>query len=325
MIRTDDERACPGPAKTGCALARAARGWVALAWLAGAASPALALSGGAGSAPLAPDSPWTGVGSLSVNGQLFTGTLIAPGYVLTAAHVAGGASPANVIFRSAGGHSFSSVASEIHVNPAYSGSSRGNVLGDPTNHADLAIVKLAQAAPDTLPRYALYSGPILGQVISLVSFGRSTTQASTGVNRVDRVFDDTQGVGQSYLFDVDGPDLSSNRIGAHVPANGTLGSGAEAGLISGDSGSAAFVQVGGQWQLAGINSFAITFAPGPTTLGAHGSGGGGIVLAGQQAWIQSVIAPVPEPHSAWMMLGGLLALGGWRLRRDRAAGARPPR
>lgn len=307
------ESGCQNHRAVGRVPSLAAHGALLLALLAGA-SPALALSGGAGSASLPADSPWAGVGSLSVNGQLFTGTLIAPGYVLTAAHVAGGANPASVVFQTAGGQSFSSVASEIYVNPAYTGSSLGNVPGDPSNHADLAIIKLADAAPITLPSYSLYNGPLVGQVISLVSYGRSTTQATTGANLVDTVFNDTQGVGQTYLFDFDGPDLSTNRLGASVPANGTLGSNAEASLISGDSGSAAFVQVNGQWQLAGINSFAITFAQGPATQGAYGTGGGGIVLSGQQAWIQSVIAPVPEPHSVWMMLGGLLALRGWRRR-----------
>ncbi len=278
---------------------------------------ALALSGGAGAAALPVDSPWAGVGSLSVNGQLFTGTLIAPGYVLTAAHVAGGADPASVVFQASGGLSFSSVASDIFVNPAYTGSSLGNVPGDPSNHADLAIIKLANAAPITLPSYSLHSGVLLGQVVSLVSYGNSSTLATTGVNRIDLVFNDLQGTGQTYLFDFDGPTLSTNRLSASVP--GTLGAGTEAGLISGDSGSAAFVQIDGQWQLAGINSFAVTFSQGPHTQGAYGTGGGGIVLSGQQAWIQSVIAPVPEPNSAWLMLGGLLALGGWRRRQASAA------
>lgn len=268
------------------------------------ASSAHALSGGAGSAELGPDSPWAGVGSLSVNGQLFTATLIAPGYVLTAAHVIGGAAPSAVVFRTQGGASFSSAASEIVVHPAYTGSSVGNPPGDPSRHADLAIIKLAQAAPITLPAYSIHRGSLLGHVLSFVSHAHSSTLATTGANRVDVVFNDLAGVAQTYLFDFDGPDLSTNRIGAHVPANGTLGGQLEAGLVSGDSGSAAFLQIDGQWKLAGINSFSATFAAGPATQGAFGTGGGGIVLAAHQAWIQSVIAPIPEPSSGWRMLGG---------------------
>ena len=293
---------------------------LALGGLLFCASSAHALSGGAGSVELAADSPWGGVGSLSVNGQLFTATLIAPGYVLTAAHVVGGAAPSAVRFLAQGGSSFASVASDIVVHPGYTGSGSGNLPGDPSRHADLAIIKLAEAAPITLPTYRIHGGPLLGQTLSFVSYARSTTLATTGANRVDVVFNDTTGVAQTYLFDFDGPDLSSNRIGAHVLANGTLGSHVEAGLISGDSGSAAFVQREGQWQLAGINSFAVTFAAGPSTPGAHGTGGGGIVLATHQAWIQSVISPIPEPPSAWLMLGGLLAMSGWRSRQLKTGG-----
>lgn len=266
------------------------------------ANLARALSGGAGPAPLPPDSPWAGVGSLSVNGQLFTGTLIAPGYVLTAAHVVAGAQPGSVVFRVGGGQVFSSPASDILVNPAYTGSTFGNTPGDPSRHGDLAIVKLAKEAPTFLPHYKLHASPLLWQVVQLVSFGRSIGLATTGANVVDTVFNDPSGVAQTYMFDFDGPDLSSNRIGSNLNANGTLGSGREASLVGGDSGSGAFVEVNGQWQLAGINTFAITFAAGPTTQGAFGTGGGGVVLAGQLAWIRSVLSPTskPEPASAAM-------------------------
>jgi len=271
----------------------------------------LALTGGAGAAALAPDSPWAGVGSLSVNGQLFSATLIAPGYVLTAAHVAAGADPATVQFQTAGGTTFASGASAIFVNPGYTGSTVGNVVGDPSNHADLAIIRLAQTAPLSVPVYSVYGGSLLGQDLSMVSHGGSATVATTGANQADIVFQDVQGTAQSYLFDYDGPNLSTNRIGSNAPANGTLGSNVEASLIGGDSGSAAFVYANGQWQLAGINTYRVSFAGGSTDPTAFGTGGGGIVLSGQQAWIQSVITTVPEPESAWMMLVGLVALGGW--------------
>lgn len=294
-------------------------GRVALAFCLGltAAGPALALSGGAGAQTLPGDSPWSGVGSLSVNGQLFTATLIAPDYVLTAAHVVNGADASSVVFRTAAGESFSSVASAIYIDPAYTGSTAGNLAGDPTVHGDLAIIRLADAAPTDLGAYSLYTGDLYHQTISMVSHGGSITQATTGANRVDLLFADAAGQDQTYVFDRDGSALSSNMIGADVPANGTLGEGVEAGIVNGDSGSAAFVYVNGGWQLAGINTFSLLFAGGSTTQGDVGTGGGGIVLASQMDWIQSVIsAPVPEPEPAWMLLAGLAVLGG-RLRRHR--------
>lgn len=285
------------------------------------AGPAHALSGGAGSAALEEGSPWEGVGSLSVNGQLFTATLIAPGYVLTAAHVVSGADASSVVFQTTTGESFSSVASAIYVDPTYTGGTAGNVAGDPTVHGDLAIVRLSDATQD-LSTYSLYAGDLYKQTISMVSFGGSSTQATTGANRVDLLFADGSGTDQTYAFDRDGSQLSSNMIGNDIPANGTLGEGVEAGIVHGDSGSAAFVYANGQWQLAGINTFSLLFAGGSTTQGDVGTGGGGIVLASQMDWIQSVItAPVPEPESAWMLLAGLAVLGSGQWRRGRRARA----
>lgn len=286
-------------------------GWFLLA----AAGPALALSGGAGSAALTADSPWAGVGSLSVNGQLFTATLIAPGYVLTAAHVAAGADPTTVQFQTAGGNTFASGASAIFVNPSYTGSTVGNVPGDPFIPADLAIIRLAQTVPLSVPVYSLYGGDLLGQTVSLVSHGGSRTLATTGANRVDRVFLNAEGDPQTYLFDFDGPDLTSNQIGPDQPRNGSLGGNVEASLVDGDSGSAAFIYANGQWQLAGINTFRVSFEGGPTEQGAFGTGGAGVVLSDQLAWIQSVItAPVPEPEHWAMLLAGL-GITGWASRR----------
>ena len=80
-----------------------ARGLVAAAVVV-CSSPAFALVGGAGVAPNTADSPWAGVGSLSVGTSVFTGTLIAPGYILTAAHVVRGVDLSTITFRlNAGG------------------------------------------------------------------------------------------------------------------------------------------------------------------------------------------------------------------------------
>ena len=295
--------------------ARAATAGVAGAAL---AMPAWALSGGAGAAELALDSPWTGVGSLNVNGQLFSATLIAPGYVLTAAHVAAGAALSSIRFQTNGGTSFASGASAIYVNPGYTGATTGNLAGDPSVHADLAIIRLSEAAPLSVPVYSVFGGSLSGRTLSLVSYGGSATLATTGANRVDKVFADTQGAAQTYLFDFDGPDLSTNRIGANTLANGTLGAGVEASLVSGDSGSAAFVYANGAWQLAGVNTFQVNFPAGPSSAGSFGTGGGGVTLASQNAWIQSVVlAPVPEPETGWMLLTGLAMLGS--LRKTRAS------
>jgi hypothetical protein len=254
------------------------------------------------------------VGSLNVGGGLFTATMIAPGYLLTAAHVVNGAAAGSVSFQVNAGTSYSIAASEIFVNPDYTGTTAGNVAGDATKHNDLAIIKLAGSAGADIPYYNLYSGNLLGADLNFVSFGGSSTAKMTGENIADQLRTNVAGY-QTYLFDFDGSTLASNVMGG-----GTLGANREASLINGDSGSAAFVNVNGQWQLAGINTFAVTFAGGPIAEGAFGTGGGGIVLKGYASWINGVIAtPVPEPESGALLLLGAASMFGLIKRRARVA------
>jgi secreted trypsin-like serine protease len=275
-----------------------------------------ALVGGPGVAANGADSPWSGVGSLSVAGGYFTGTLIAPGYVLTAAHLVAGRDPSSVSFQVNAGTSYTIAATEIFVNPGYTGTSAGNVAGDPTAHDDIAIIKLANAVTPDIPIYSLYGGNLQSKDMTFVSFAGSATTKKTGENVADLLFADAAGTKETYLFDYDGPDLTTNRIGANIAANGTLGATREATIVGGDSGSAAFVYANGQWQLAGINTFQATFGAGPSQSGEYGTGGGGIVLSSYAAWIDSVvITPVPEPHSWLMLLAGLGMFGVASLRR----------
>lgn len=281
-----------------------------LATLLAISGPAMALSYGSGTSFIDASSPWAGVGSLNVNGNLFTATLIAPGYALTAAHVVAGAQASQITFQTLGGTGYSSGASAVFVNPAYTGTSAGNASGDPTVHADLAIIRLDTASPNSLPHYSLFEGNLLNSTISLVSYGQSATLATTGANEADLLFSNSQGGAETYVFDTDGPTLATNRIGANTPANGTLGTNLEAGMVQGDSGSAAFVQVNGEWQLAGINTFAVGFTAEVLVQGDYGTGGGGIVLSSYQPWIEGIIAtPVPEPENIYLLLAGLGVLG----------------
>lgn len=266
---------------------------------------ASALVGGAGVDANTATSPWAGVGSLDVGGGLFTGTLIAPGYVLTAAHVVAGVNAGNVTFQLNAGNSYTLAASDIFINPDYTGSTAGNVSGDPTNHNDLAIIKLSGAAAANIPFYNLYNGSLQGADLNFVSYAGSTTVKKTGENIADVIYTNAANTNKTYMFDYDGPNPSTNVMGG-----GTLGTNREASLVGGDSGSAAFVSVNGQWQLAGINTFEATFTGGPVTPGAYGTGGGGIAISGYTTWINSVIAaPVPEPESGALLLLGLALVG----------------
>jgi hypothetical protein len=272
---------------------------------------AMALVGGAGVAANSASSPWNGVGSLNVGGSLFTATMIAPGYLLTAAHVVNGASAGSVSFQVNAGTNYAIGASDIFINPDYTGTPAGNAAGDQTNHNDLAIIKLTSAPGADIPFYNLYSGNLQGADLNFVSFNGSSTAKTTGENIADVLYTNAAGTNQTYVFDFDGPTQATNVMGL-----GTLGASREASLINGDSGSAAFVNVNGQWQLAGINTFEATFGGFTPTYGDFGSGGGGVVLKGYSSWIGTVIAtPVPEPESGGMLVLGLASLLGLIKRR----------
>lgn len=276
---------------------------------------AFALVGGAGQDPNTANTPWAGVGSLTIGGNIFSGTVIAPGYILTAAHVIAGQDPTNVTFQLNAGAAETFTSTQIFVNPAYTGTTAGNMPGDPTIHADLAIIKLASTPTFSLAGYELYAGQIKGQNLSFVSYAGNRSVKSTGENVADIVFRSPLDVAHTYLFDFDGPDLSTNQIGYDTAQYGTLGENREASFVPGDSGSAAFIQVDGRWQLAGINTFQATFMGGPTASGAFGTGGGGVVVGAYAPWIASVIAvPVPEPEP-WLVLLSGMGLMGFVLRR----------
>ena len=275
-----------------------------LAW----APAAQALLGGQGHQDPKPDSPWASVGSLEVNGQLYTATLIDAQHVLSAAHVVGHPDPKRLVFRSPLHGGLVVPGQAVYTCPAYSTSRALNVPGDPTIHGDLAVVKLAHPVPDAWVPLPIFNGPLLGHTITLVSHHASTSLITVGENQVDLVFNNTLGRPATYLFDYDGPDLASNLLGPAVPANGSLGAQREATLQQGDSGSAALLWFNDRWWLAGINAFQLQMTRKPAAPGApaptgpvQGQAAGGIVLGEQLQWLRQVMAgevaaqPAPKP------------------------------
>jgi hypothetical protein len=267
--------ACPG-ARRQLLQAVAA---VSVAWPFAAA----ALTGGDGPTEARPGTPEAAVGSLAVNGQLFSAVRVGPKQVLTAAHIVAGAAPAGVVLRTAlgGGRAIAAVAVSVH--PGYTASTTGRPPNDAAVQSDLAIVHLEAEPPAGMPIAVVYPGEIAGRMLELVSHGGSTTLQRTGENRVERVFANAQGRPGSYLFVVDDP--------ATAPTTASTRS-REAGLADGDSGSAAFVSDGRRWQLAGINTYRLQVRSATGTLAAAG---GGVVLAPHARWIEEVVKAGPQP------------------------------
>jgi secreted trypsin-like serine protease len=300
---------------------------LALACLLIAPFPAYALVGGSNDVP---GSPWAGVGAVTVNGGTYSGALIGSHYVLTAAHVVGGAAPGNVAFvvnSDSGSQIYS--AESIMVFPGYSGTAPG---ADGVWHDDLALIRLATPVAGNVPVYDLYAGPLDGRTINLVGYGgsgdgingvtggASSSMRRVGQNRVDDLLVDDDGgtAAEIFLFDFDGPNAGSNVFGPDIPANLTLGDTVEAQFAGGDSGSPVFVNDHGEWKIAGIAAFngSVTGLPGSNVL--FGAIGGGTVVASYVPWIESAMAPVPEPDVWLSLLAGLAVMGAMLRRHGRA-------
>lgn len=255
--------------------------------------------------PNTPLSPFSGVGSVVVDsGGVFTGTLIARRYAVTAAHVVvdpvdrmrfdvniDADRPLPIRIRRAVRH------------PQYAGFSAQRV------EFDVAVLELDMPAPPEARRYPVYAGPIeRGTRLQLVGYGASGT-GSTGVTvpaaaavkrQGSAIIQDlqpslpsaagTQPIGApessiaakpgSYLFVFRDP-----RRPAADEASDPDGS----GLASGDSGSPAFITLAGRMQLLGVNAFV---ARSPDLQGpafGYGTIGGGAILARHLRWIWSVM------------------------------------
>ena len=232
---------------------------------------------------------------MTVNGETFTGTLIARDYVLTAGHVAARVPPGNIRFNlNVGGNLTRTIsATAVFSPPDYKEFNPANPTGD------LAIIRLAEPAPAGVPVYHLYQGALSsGTTLTLVGYGASgngdsgvTVGSNPAVKRVGKNTADilrpspASGRPAVYYFDFDGPDLSANVFG-----DGTLGNTIETSVAGGDSGGPAFIRDrSGHLWLAGVNTFWTSFNN-PRPPGTFGSGGGGVLLSGYAAWIKSVIA-----------------------------------
>jgi secreted trypsin-like serine protease len=274
-------------------------------------------------------SPWSGVVSVVIGGAPFSGVVIGPRHVLTAAHVALNQNPANV-----------TVVANTSATPALLAvEAVTSYPGADFPYNDLSLLRLVQPVPAGVAVYTVMDvAQPLGTRITLVGYGGSGNAAigptvpgtsSTkrrGQNVIDQLTDrvDTSGrTGAFYLYDFDGPS-------GNGPLGGrTLGNSVETAVAGGDSGSAAFVDTASGPALYGLNTAVINFSGAASS--TFGSGGTGMVLSHPPylAWLtaqtngslslSSQVAgadvPVLEP---W----GMAALGGgfaWLLRRSMAS------
>jgi len=276
--------------------------------------------------PNVPESPWGGVGSVRVGKGVYTGALIAPSLVLTAAHAIGRANPASIMFtlNLGSGPETTLRAETVFVHPGFRGF-RGFLHG---SEFDLALIRLHDPAPAGTPVYRIADLPLRqGAMITLVGYGASgtgdegvTADAGAHVKRVGQNIADCfafvpfpgncglpmlagTGMPVLYLFDFDSPDGAVGVFGGPPPPGVK-----EATLGGGDSGSPAFVRTSQGWEIVAVNTF-VTRAGPDGQLGVFGTVGGGVLLTDDvRRWVEG-IATGQSWHGIQVELALWCALG----------------
>ena len=229
---------------------------VALAGFTPSAAAALAPAG----------SQFDGVVRISDGLYYGSGTLLPTGrHILTAAHVVDESNrdQLTVYFTLLGGIVSIPVA-QVTIHPGWTG------IGDDINH-DVAVLELTDMAPSSAPRYDLYTQTDeVGQTFTISGYGAATgnaTDTSPPERRAgDNTFDSDATLFNQWLdwnvtgnrqlvFDYDDGTAAHDAFGQHFGLVG-LGLGSrEAIMTPGDSGGPTFLEQGGEWLVAGVNSY----------------------------------------------------------------------
>lgn len=239
-----------------------------------------------------PDSEFPALADLPGEGH---GALIAPRWVVTAAHAVGWQPDIKQIVLDGKPRDVARVV----FHPGYRKPPQKLIdqtlaTGDATllvvalsASDDIALIELAQPVADVSP-IAVYKGDDeLGKVVELVGKGATGTGASgytfdsphrTQLRRAFNTVTNVDGRWLCYVFD---------KPSSGLPLEGMSG--------NGDSGGPALIQVDGQWELAGLTSWKVLQGDARTIrMGLYGQGSCNVRLSHYSGWIESVMAGHPQ-------------------------------
>ncbi|MCX6874567.1 MAG: hypothetical protein NTW21_12290 [Verrucomicrobia bacterium] len=181
-------------------------------------------------------------------------------------------------------------------------------FANPSVNDDLALLHLAVPLPAGVGFPTLGSGTSLGEVITLVGFGRSgygsygyTTTASLtdrrfGSNVIDsfQLDDEGSGLAEVFRYDFDAPGTTG------LPG-GSLGNAIETIIGPGDSGGAALRNTAAGWEIVGLNTFTEGYG------GRFGDLGGGVLVDPYRDWIHQTTG-IPEAGGSEMLMVSMAAV-----------------
>ncbi len=247
-----------------------------------------------------------------------SGTLIAPQWVLTAAHI----SNADYATFTIGGTSYSVAQSFRHPQFLLNGANLNFGY-------DVALLRLNTSVTGFAPA-RIYTGTNeLGGTIAMVGFGASGVGSAAnpqnpgtkraGTNVADTIFSFSNGTaGQigaqdaALVTDFDAPENLNpgetyNTLGVATPTS------LETQLAGFDSGGGGFIEVNGEWYLAGIHSGVASQLEWTGTGNDQRFGYGAVSVMTRVSSYESFIASisgVPEPGSLGILVTSLLLGGG---------------